>query len=154
MFGITKECGNFPFLELLGAKVAFLDEYRFDPDLVSWASQCLWFDGSAVPVGRPQNVPGCTGNAMYKGTAPIFITTKLSHLSSLQYSAEINPATGQPWDTDASMLLRRLKVYEFHTRVPKPAAIFPFCAACFVRLLQGQAAAWSAEAQGREAHED
>ena len=147
VFAITKEAGNFPFLGLLGAKVAFLDEYRFDPEILSWASQCLWFDGSPVPVGRPQNVVGSSGNAVYKGTAPIFITTKLADLKWVEDSAQINVATGLPWDTDAAMLLRRLKVYKFTKRMAKPPSNFCFCASCFARLLQGQAAAWSAVAR-------
>ena len=44
VFNITKESGNFPFIELPNAKVVFLDDYRFDPDIVSWGTMCLWFD--------------------------------------------------------------------------------------------------------------
>ena len=61
VFG-TPERGNFPLLDLPFAKVAFLDEYRFDPRIVSYTSQCLWFDGSAVPISRPQNQPGAHGH--------------------------------------------------------------------------------------------
>eukprot|EP00973_Karenia_brevis_P028633 3948402-Karenia_brevis.AAC.1 len=82
--GITKESGHVPLFDFPKAKVAFLDEYRFDPDLLSWSSMCLWFDGSAAPTGRPQNSSGVSGNMMYKGTAPIFITTKLADLQWLE----------------------------------------------------------------------
>ena len=144
MFNVTKEGGNFPLLDLMGAKVAFLDEHRFDPDILSWATQCLWFDGSPVPIGRPQNQPGVVGNTLYKGTAPIFITTKLQDLQRLEYEAQTNPATGQPWDADASMVSRRLKVYTFLRRVDKPKMKMDFCARCFSQLLYTQAAAWAA----------
>ncbi len=124
------------------AKVAVLDEYRFDENVIAWATQCLWFDGSAVPVGRPQNVPGVTGNMMYKDSAPVFITTKLADLTRLENYAQAEPATGLPWDADASMICRRLKVFRFTVRVPKPAANFPCCAHCFAKLLMSQAAVW------------
>ena len=55
VFG-TPEAGNYPLLDLPHAKVAFLDDFRFDPDVISWAALCLWFDGSA---STPQNVSRC-----------------------------------------------------------------------------------------------
>ena len=142
VFSITKESGNFPLYELPLAKVAFLDEHRFDPEVVSWATMCLWFDGSAVPIGRPQNQRGIVGNYMYRGSAPIFVTTNLQDLESLERYAECDPASGAPWNADASMMCRRLKVYRFTERIPKPARAFPFCARCFATFVKSQAAFW------------
>ena len=82
---------------------------------------------------------------MYKGTAPLFITCKLCDLEKLQYWAQINPATGSPWDTDASMIMRRVKVYPFTHRMPQPPAQFRWCGSCFVRFIKAQAAAWAAQ---------
>ena len=143
VFNLTREGGgNFPLLDLPLAKVAFLDDYRFDPEILSWATTCLWFDGSDVPIGRPQNEKGATpGNFMYKGTAPIFVTTKLSDLTWLETQASINPYTNAPWDTDASMLFRRLKIYKYTKKVPKPPARLKYCPRCFVDLLISQAGA-------------
>ena len=125
VFNFTKESGNFPLLDLPLAKIVFLDDHRFDPDVLSWATTCLWFDGSAVPIGRPQNEKGAApGNFMYKGSAPIFITTKLSDLTWLESQASINPYTNAPWDADASMLYRRLKIYKYTKKVPKSLARF------------------------------
>ena len=138
VFNVPKT-GNFPLLDLMGAKVAFLDEYRFNPDVLSWADHCLWFDGSHVPIGRPQNEKGPSGNMTYKGTAPIFITTKLADMKDLEYQAQMNPDTGLPWDTDASMLLRRLKVFKFGCRKAKPSKQMKFCSRCFTNLLYSNA---------------
>ena len=140
-FNTSKDSGNFRLLDLPLAKVAFLDEFRFDPEGVSWATLCLWFDGSSVPIGRPQNQRGVTGNLFYKGSAPIFITTKLKDLESLERYAEADPQTGAPWDADASMLFRRLKVYRFTERLPKRPT-FKFCAHCFANLVKAQASSW------------
>ena len=74
----------------------------------------------------------------------MFITTKLADLQWLEAYAAINPATGLPWDTEASMICRRLKVHKFTRRVAKPPRSFALCGRCFARLLQGQAAAWVA----------
>ena len=140
VFNLTKDSGNFPLLDLMTAKVAFLDEFRFDEAVLSWASQCLLFDGSPVPVGTPKNVPGMVGNMLYKGTAPVFITTKMADLEWMQKYAEINPVTGSPWDAEASMICRRLKVYRFATRVAKPRKQITCCRRCFCQLLRSQAA--------------
>ena len=127
--------GSFQFIQLPLAKVAFLDEWRFDPDVVPWAMQCLWFDGSAFPINRPQNQPGMSGHILYKGTAPIFVTCKLPELQNLEHWAQTDPNTGQPYDADASMILRRLKIFRFANRMKKPPAKFSFCACCFASLV-------------------
>lgn len=140
VFNITKESGNFPLIDLPLAKIAFLHDFRFDREVLSWATLCLWFDGSSIPIGRPQNERGATpGNFMYKGSAPIFVTTKLSDLAWLENQASITPLTDAPWDTDASMLFRRLKVYRYTKKVNKPPARLKYCQRCFLDLVMAQA---------------
>ena len=77
-----------------------------------------------------------------QGKAPVLITCKLSDLEWLEYYAQIDPTTGNPWDTDASKVLRRLKIYRFTRRVPKSAAHMPFCGHCLAKLLKAQGAVW------------
>ena len=79
------------------AKVASLDEFRFDETLLPWASLCLWFDGSAVPIGRPQRVSGVARNLMCKGDALIFVTTKLAALEIASTTAVWIPPLVCPW---------------------------------------------------------
>ena len=145
VFNITQDSGNFPLLDIMNAKVSFLDEFRFDPDVLSWASMCLLFDGSPVPVGTPKNTPGAMGNLLYRGTAPVFITTKMADLERLRYFAAINPATGAPWDTEASMIWRRLKVHWFTTKVSKPPQTLKYCPRCFCQLVHNCASAWGGQ---------
>jgi hypothetical protein len=127
--------GNFPMVDLLGKKVAFLDEWRFDQSIISFACQCMWYDGSTVPIARPQNVPGAAGHKDYTGSAPIFVTTKRDDLLQLEAWSANRPDTGTPWDANASMLFRRLKVYHYTTRIPKPPKNLKTCARCFAELL-------------------
>ena len=91
----------------------------------------LLFDGSAVPCARPQNTPGVAGNMLYTGTSPIFITTKLSDILRMEQQACAGQGTGQPMDANASMLLRRLRVYRFSQQVVAPRGRIPFCGHCF-----------------------
>ena len=87
----TPQKGNFPLLDLPHKKVVFLDDWRFDEQVLSFATQCLWYDGSALPIVRPQNQPGVVGHMLYRGTAPIFATTKLDDLGRLQRFANEDP---------------------------------------------------------------
>ena len=69
-------------IDLPGKKIVFLDEWRFDQSILSFATQCLWYDGSSVPVARPQNGAGAGGHKDYKGNAPLFVTTKRGPLAA------------------------------------------------------------------------
>ena len=137
----SPQAGNFPLLDLPGKKVAFLDDWRFDNSVVPFATQCLWYDGSPLPITRPQNQPGTHGHFLYRGTAPIFVTTKLSDLEMLRHAAEDDPRTGKPRNADASMVLRRLKIFHFGKPVAAQGSIVPYCGHCFAAFILAQAAA-------------
>ena len=141
--------GGFPLLGLESAKVAFLDEWRFNASVLPYAMQCLWYDGSALPIVRPQNIPGATGHLLYQGKAPIFVTTKYQDLDRLQQASADDPETGLPGNGDASMILRRLKIYRFSQRMVKPKRQLPYCGRCFARLVCGSVA--DGASQGVEA---
>jgi hypothetical protein len=102
-----------------------LDDFRFLDSVIPLPTQCLWFGGSPVPIAKPQNAPGSASHDLYRGRAPIFITTSLADVSALEGAG----------DGDASMLLRRLNVVRFSTRVAKPAQEIPACASCFARFV-------------------
>ena len=129
------EIGNFPLVDLPGKKVAFLDDWRLDESVLSYSTQCLWYDGSALPITRPQNQAGVQGHLLYQGDAPIFVTTKLKDIIALRQAAADDPNTGCPRDAEASMILRRLKVYEFNARIAKPSATLKYCGHCFASLV-------------------
>jgi hypothetical protein len=58
-----------------------------------------------------------------------------SDLLLLEAWAANRPDTGAPWDANASMLFRRLKVYHYTTRIPKPPKGLKTCSRCFAELL-------------------
>ena len=144
VFGNPPERANFTLVDLPAAKVIFLDEWRFDEGKLSFSLQDLLFDGSAVPVGRAQNDQSSRGHTVYKGTAPVFVTGKLSDITWLENASQIDPGTNKPWSTEAAMLYRRLKVHRFEHRVPKPNETLPYCAHCFSCFVQAQASVWAA----------
>ena len=135
----TPVAGSFPLLNVLNSKICFFDDWRFKCDVLPWNVQCLLYDGSNVPVNRPQNVQGQTGHTKYSGSSPIFATTKLGDIEALSRQAQVDLATGMPGNGDAAMIHRRLKVYAFTKRLPKPVCTFEYCGRCFAQLVLQQA---------------
>jgi hypothetical protein len=136
LFGVdnvqaTPESSSCPLLGLETKKVALLDEYRFCAKTLSLTAQLLWFEGKPFPITRPQN--HVFGHLMYKGTAPIFITTKEPYLRALALAARRAIAAGQP--CEETMLLRRLCVYHFTKKLILPSGHIPECASCFARMV-------------------
>ena len=94
--------------------------------------------GSHVTTQRPQNDPGAKGHVTYRGTAPIFATTKLDDMEKLEWLSAVNPSTGTAYDVNASMVFRRLKVYKFTAKLVKPKEQRIYCQCCFATLVLGQ----------------
>ena len=66
---------------------------------------------------------------------------KLSDIQALAAAAADDPTTGRPKDAEASMLLRRLKIYSFTQRLPSVPnePKIAFCGHCFSTLVLTQA---------------
>ena len=131
--------GSFPMLGIEGKKVVLLDEWRFAASALPLSIQLLWFEGKPVPVARPQGE--YIGHLMYKGSAPIFITTPWKRFEKLETDAETAVQTGG--SSEASMVLRRLKVHKFRHKVPQPPSQIAPCAACFACFVFEGEMAWS-----------
>lgn len=128
--------GAFPLLGIEGKKAVILDEWSFNQAAVSLSTQLIWFEGKPVPITRPQN--NSIGHFLYKGTAPIFITTPLQRMEPFLKQAEEAARCGV--SSEATMILRRLKLYKFERKVQKPSCQIPQCASCFASfVLEGEA---------------
>ena len=129
--------GKFALLDLQGKKAALLDEWDFNTPSVPLSQQLLWFEGKPIPITRPQN--DFAGHTLYKGTAPIFITTPLKRMERFITDAAWAARSGE--SSEATMMLRRLKLYKFSRKIRKPADQIPQCASCFAAfVLEGEAA--------------
>ena len=129
----TPTAGSFPLMGLEEKRVVLLDEWTFKEDVISFATQLVWFEGKPVILSRPQNQAGSVGHTLYQGTAPIFITTKLKDLMPIQQAAEWARRAGKP--SAHTMLLRRLKVHSLSACTAAPAGAFIHeCGVCFARM--------------------
>ena len=133
-----QECpqpGNFPLLGLEDKTIALLDDWRFDETVLPISAQLLWYEGKPLPLTRPQNQQSYVGHFLYKGGAPIFITTKEEDFAKIEASAEWAIENNQP--SQHTMLLRRLTTYKLSVPTPVPDDVDIFeCPTCFARMLE------------------
>lgn len=139
---VTPPKSAFPLLGLEKARVVWLDDWRFNEDIVSWAVQLLWFEGASFVIARPQNL--FSGHLRYVKDDPIFITTLQADLQSLK---------GKLKQGDLDMMVKRLKVFEFKRKVSIPSQVAKGCSSCFALFLLegGQAKVHRSENAKREA---
>jgi len=134
---VTPPKGGFPLLGLERCRVALLDDWRFNEDLVSYPLQLLWFEGKPVVIARPQNQ--FSGHLKYSKDDPIFISTLMS---------DIHKVKGKRIEGgDVSMMLKRLKIFEFSHVLVDPEVVKP-CGHCFACLLLGSLPSSSSPAAG------
>ena len=116
--------GGFPLLGLEKCRLALLDDWRFNEDIIGYPLQLLWFEGKPIVIARPQNQ--CAGHLKYTKDDPIFITTLMSDITNVK-GKKIEGG-------DVEMMLRRLKIFEFSHALEAPCKV-PACGRCFARFL-------------------
>jgi hypothetical protein len=122
----TPSKGGFPLLGLERCRLALLDDWRFNEDLMAYPLQLLWFEGKPIVIARPQNQH--SGHLKYSQDDPIFISTLMG---------DIHKVKGKKIEGgDIAMMLKRLKIFEFHHELVNPTKQ-EACARCFAELLLG-----------------
>ena len=113
---------SFPLMGLEKARLAFLDDWRFNEDVIPYALQLLWFEGAPFIISRPQNQ--FSGHLRYSKDDPVFITT---------LSADITELKGKKFlqQGDVDMMLKRLLVFNFTKPIQIPKHVIQGCGHCF-----------------------
>jgi hypothetical protein len=78
----TPAMGSFPLMGLQRCRVALLDDWGFNEDIVSYNVQLLWFEGKLLAVAMLQNQR--SGHIRYKADDPVFITCLQADLDGTQ----------------------------------------------------------------------
>jgi hypothetical protein len=138
MFGaenlqLTTKGSNFSLLGLESKKACLLEEWDFKESTLPRSTQLTWMEGKPVIITTPQNEGGKAGHRLYQGSAPIFITTKGRHIQPLLEEAQAAELQDQP--SEASMLLRRLRIFHFMKKITPDVRIKP-CPKCFSSFIQ------------------
>ena len=112
---------SFPLMGLEKARMAWLDDWRFNEDTIPYSVQLLWFEGAPFVIARPQN--HFSGHLRYSKDDPVFITTLQEDLTALKGKRFLKQG-------DVDMMLKRLKVFTFTKKICIPKAVVPGCACC------------------------
>ena len=116
--------GGFPLLGLDRCRVALLDDWRFNEDIIGYPLQLLWFEGKPIIIARPQNQ--FSGHLKYTKDDPIFISTLME---------DIRKVKGKKIECgDVAMMIKRLKIFEFKKALSNPVPVKP-CSRCFSTFL-------------------
>ena len=124
--------GSFPLLGVENKTVCILDEWHFAASVLPLNVQLLWYEGKPVPISLPQG-NDVVGHLDYRGTAPIIATCPLKRIEQMEQA--VRKADAEDTSSEASMLLRRLRIYRFTERMQKPPAHIPQCPCCFANFL-------------------
>lgn len=117
---------SFPLMGLERARLALLDDWRFNEDIIPYALQLLWFEGAPFIISRPQNQ--FSGHLRYAKDDPVFITTLQSDLTELKGKKFLQQG-------DVEMMLKRLLVFNFTKPIAIPKPVVQGCAHCFAHFL-------------------
>ena len=117
---------SFPLMGLERARLALLDDWRFNEEIIPYALQLLWFEGAPFIISRPQNQ--FSGHLRYAKDDPVFITTLQSDLTELKGKKFLQQG-------DVEMMLKRLLVFNFTKPIAIPKPVVQGCAHCFAHFL-------------------
>ena len=110
--------------------------------LPQWTSsgRPLWRDPSGLHSRAQYHTPSPTKMVGGQQWSPVFVTCPLKRMEKMMEEAAV--ATEQGQSSEATVLLRRLKVYTFSVRVPPPPEQLPMCAHCFADFVLIGESAW------------
>lgn len=104
--------------------MVLLDDWRFNEDVLPYNVQLLWLEGKPFSIARPQNQ--CSGHVLYTLDAPVFVTTLDSDIRRVKPGLQAG---------DIDMLLKRLLIFRFHSKLQNPDRSIPPCVRCFSDLV-------------------
>lgn len=122
---------SFPLMGLEKARMAWLDDWRFNEDVIPYAVQLLWFEGAPFVIARPQNQ--FSGHLRHAKDDPVFITTLQADITQLKGKKFLQQG-------DVDMMLKRLLVFNFMKPISIPKRVVEGCAHCFANFLLNDSA--------------
>ncbi|CAE7584192.1 unnamed protein product [Symbiodinium sp. CCMP2592] len=115
---------SFPLIMLPRKRVVFLDDWRWNGEIIPMNQQLLWLEGAALQISVPQNT--ARGHIEYADTAPIFVTCSVLELEVC--GKHVTPS-------DFAMLQKRLRVFHFSRPLERPMDNLVYCASCWSRCV-------------------
>ena len=122
---VSPSSARYAWIGIKGCEVAFLNDYRWSAEAISWADLLLLLEGATVHLPRPKNLYATDLCIHHSNRLPIFATGKAPIVKSDRASDKLeNEMMESRWD------------FEFTYRIPDAEIRkIPPCKNCFCNLV-------------------
>ena len=107
-------------------EIAYLNDFRWSTDMISWSDLINLLEGQTVNLPRPKNLYATDLTVDRSNTIPFFATSK----SDIEFVGKYNSTDKQ----EDRMMSSRWMTFEFTTEIASPKHIDP-CGKCFAKMV-------------------
>ena len=117
---------RYAWIDLEGCEVAYLNDFRWNREIIEWSDFLLLLEGQTVHLPRPKNQFSSDLLVDRNNTIPFFATSK----GAIEYLGKYNVRD----DKECDMMASRWLMFTFGFQVENPKSIEP-CPRCFSELI-------------------
>ena len=128
LFNTYTNAGNnkYTWQDAADCSVMFLNDFRWSPEIISWADLLLLLEGHPVRFPTPKN--HCARDILFTKDAPVFATSE----GEIKFSGSY----GRSNDQENEMMRVRWKIYKLFYQIPDEEIItMKKCPRCFANLV-------------------
>ena len=118
--------GKYAWISLDECEVAYLNDFRWSPEMITWSDFLLLLEGQTVHLPRPKNMYATDMRIDRSNTIPFFATSK----SEIEYIGKFN----QRDERENDMMSSRWLTIRFSKQIENPQHVEP-CTKCFAKLV-------------------
>jgi len=118
--------GKYAWIGLDECEVAYLNDFRWSPEMITWSDFLLLLEGQTVNLPRPKNLYASDMRIDRSNTIPFFATSK----GPIEYVGKFNVRD----ERETDMMSSRWLTICFEKQIEEPKHVEP-CAKCFSKLV-------------------
>ena len=123
---VNPACGKYAWIGLDDCEIAYLNDFRWSPETISWSDFLLLLEGQTVHLPRPKNQFVTDLRIDRSNTIPFFATSK----TDIEFIGKYNVRD----DRESDMMSSRWMTFRFMKQIESPEHIAP-CPKCFAKLI-------------------
>lgn len=117
---------KYAWIGLEDSEVAYLNDFRWNREMIEWSDFLLLLEGQTVHLPRPKNQYATDLAIDRKHSIPFFATSK----SAIQYAGKFNA----PDEKESDMMASRWQMFSFTFQIQNPRDLGE-CPRCFAELI-------------------
>ena len=118
--------GKYCWMGLEESEVAYLNDFRWSQEMISWSDFLQLLEGQTVHLPRPKNVYASDLCIHKSNTIPFFATS----IAPIEYVGKFNVRN----DKETDMMSSRWMTFTFTKQIEQPQHV-ESCSKCFARLV-------------------